>query len=62
MSGKAFSKIMRGLEEAKAYVEGEREGYRESVAGKSPCLRSETWGTRIYAGPWGSAIADSLRE
>lgn len=31
MSGKAFSKIMRGLEETKAYMEGEREGYKVTV-------------------------------
>lgn len=31
MSGKAFSKIMRGLEEAKAYVDGERDGYKLTV-------------------------------
>ncbi len=31
MSEKAFSKIMRGLEEAKAYVEGERQGYKVTV-------------------------------
>ena len=27
MSEEAFSKVMRGLGEAKAYIEGEREGY-----------------------------------
>ena len=31
MSEKAFSRIMRGLEEAKAYMEGEREGYKVTV-------------------------------
>ncbi len=31
MSEKAFTKIMRGLEEAKAYMEGEREGYKATV-------------------------------
>ncbi len=31
MSEKAFSKLMRGLEEAKAYMEGEREGYKVTV-------------------------------
>jgi putative transcriptional regulator len=31
MSNKAFSKIMRGLEEAKAYTNGEREGYKVTV-------------------------------
>jgi hypothetical protein len=31
MSAKAFTKIMSGLEEAKAYVEGEREGYKATV-------------------------------
>ena len=31
MSEKAFSKVMRGLHEAKAYVEGEREGYKVTV-------------------------------
>lgn len=31
MSEKAFSKVMRGLEEAKAYMEGEREGYKVTV-------------------------------
>ena len=31
MSSKAFSKIMQGLEEAKAYLDGEREGYRVTV-------------------------------
>ena len=31
MSEKAFSKIMRGLNEAKSYVEGEREGYKVTV-------------------------------
>ena len=31
MSEKAFSKIMRGLAEAKAYMEGEREGYKVTV-------------------------------
>ncbi len=31
MSGKAFSKVMRGLEEAKAYMEGERTGYKVTV-------------------------------
>lgn len=28
MSGSVFQKITRGLEEAKAYMEGAREGYR----------------------------------
>lgn len=28
MSEKVFSKIMQGLEEAKAYMQGEREGYK----------------------------------
>jgi len=32
MSGKAFNKIMRGLEETKAYMKGEREGYKVTVA------------------------------
>lgn len=31
MSGKAFSKIMRGLKQAKAYTEGERAGYKITV-------------------------------
>ncbi len=31
MSKKAFSKVMRGLEEAKAYMEGKREGYKVTV-------------------------------
>ncbi len=31
MSEKAFGKILRGLEETKAYMEGEREGYRVTV-------------------------------
>jgi putative transcriptional regulator len=31
MSEKAFSKLMRGLEEAKAYMEGEREDYKVTV-------------------------------
>lgn len=31
MSEKALSKIMRGLEEAEAYMEGEREGYKVTV-------------------------------
>ncbi len=31
MSEKAFSKIMQGLKEAKAYMEGEREGYKVTV-------------------------------
>jgi putative transcriptional regulator len=31
MSGKVFSKIVRGLEEASAYVEGERQGYKVTV-------------------------------
>ena len=31
MSEKAFGKILRGLEEAKAYMEGEREGYKVTV-------------------------------
>jgi len=31
MSEKAFTKIMRGLEEAKAYMEGERDGYKVTV-------------------------------
>ena len=31
MSEKAFSKMMRGLEEAKAYMEGERDGYKVTV-------------------------------
>lgn len=31
MSEKAFSKVMRGLEEVKAYMEGEREGYKVTV-------------------------------
>ncbi len=31
MSEKAFTKLMRGLEEAKAYMEGEREGYKVTV-------------------------------
>jgi putative transcriptional regulator len=31
MSGKPFDKVMRGLEEAKAYVEGERAGYKVTV-------------------------------
>ena len=31
MSEKTFSKVMRGLKEAKAYVAGAREGYKVSV-------------------------------
>ena len=31
MSRKALSKVMRGLEEAKAYMEGERAGYKVTV-------------------------------
>ena len=31
MSKKAFDKIMRGLEDAKAYMEGEREGFKVHV-------------------------------
>jgi putative transcriptional regulator len=31
MSEKAFSKILRGLQEAKAYTQGEREGYKVTV-------------------------------
>ncbi len=31
MSERVSSKIMRGLEEAKAYMEGEREGYKVNV-------------------------------
>jgi putative transcriptional regulator len=31
MSQKAFSKIMRGLEEAQAYLHGERQGYKVTV-------------------------------
>lgn len=31
MSGKAFSKVLRGLEEAKAYLDGERDGYKVTV-------------------------------
>ena len=31
MSEKAFSKIMRGLQEAKGYMEGQREGYKVTV-------------------------------
>ncbi len=31
MSEKAFSKIMQGLQEAKEYMEGEREGYKVTV-------------------------------
>ena len=31
MSEKAFSKMMRGLKEAKAFMEGEREGYKVTV-------------------------------
>ena len=31
MSEKAFSKVMRGLEEAKVYMEGERDGYKVTV-------------------------------
>lgn len=31
MSEKAFGKVMRGLTEAGAYMEGEREGYKVSV-------------------------------
>jgi putative transcriptional regulator len=31
MSSKAFDKMMRGLEEAKAYMEGERKDYKVTV-------------------------------
>ncbi len=31
MSEKAFSKVMRGLKETQAYVEGERQGYKVTV-------------------------------
>ena len=31
MSEKTYGKLMRGLEEAKAYMEGEREGYQVHV-------------------------------
>lgn len=31
MSGKAFEKVMRGLGEAKTFLEGEREGYKVTV-------------------------------
>ena len=31
MSERAFNKVMRGLEEAQAYMEGEREGFKVTV-------------------------------
>ena len=31
MSEKAFSKVMQGLKEAQAYMDGEREGYKVTV-------------------------------
>ena len=31
MSGRAFSKVLRGLEETKAYLDGERDGYKVTV-------------------------------
>lgn len=31
MSDRAFSKVMRGFEEAQAYMEGKREGYKVTV-------------------------------
>lgn len=31
MSSKAFDKLRQGLEEARAYMEGEREGYKVTV-------------------------------
>ena len=31
MSGRAFGKVMRGLGEVKAYMEGEREGFKVTV-------------------------------
>ena len=37
MSSKAFGKIMRGLEEASAYMDGEREGYKVTVPPYSGC-------------------------
>ena len=42
MSGSAFQKISRGLEEAKAYTEGARKGY---IVTRSPqaCLWASSW-------------------
>ena len=42
MSGSAFQKIKRGLKEAKAYMEGEREGYQfTGPSGATPCANLE---------------------
>lgn len=38
MSKEAFRRVMQGLEEAKAYEEGEREGYKVTVP--SPAKRN----------------------
>ena len=41
MSEKLFNTIMRGMEEARAYMEGARDGYRVT---ESPFINPENWG------------------
>ena len=40
MSEKLFNTIMRGMEEARAYMEGARDGYRVTV---SPSMNAKSW-------------------
>ena len=40
MSEKLFNTIMRGMEEARAYMEGTRDGYRVTV---SPSMNAKSW-------------------
>lgn len=50
MSEKAFTKLMRGLEEAKAYMEGEREGYKVTVPPASGLSNRGTGKTKSLEG------------
>jgi hypothetical protein len=40
MSKQFFNTIMRGMEEARAYMEGARDGYRVTV---SPSMNAKNW-------------------
>jgi len=59
MSGKAFSKMMRGLEEAKAYMEGERKGYKVTVP-PSEDVKSIRKGLRMTQAAFSDSFGFSL--
>jgi putative transcriptional regulator len=59
MSEKAFSKMMCGLKEAKAYMEGERQGYKVTVP-PSVDVKSIRKGLRMTQAAFSASFGFSL--